>query len=394
VGTHQPQHDVAALVGNGLSIAFNPDLLISRINEAVKGRLDAAGDETTVPAKIMQGLAANISTGDPASDFEALLGPLDQYRDGFRMLRELASLAGQHNIVIHNALDLSADFVDDLRRFGVGHTLEVIAERSRAVYSPSRDRVEAFIKATVDAAGGGQVTIGNLNYDSLAMASLCDLFPGSKWCDMTDGRFPHEGDVVPQWSSTLAGRRLRRSVSDFPSDRRVVLVHLHGSLTWLRSPHDGQVYRFSIDDLRRSGYWRSWREGQSPWTPEVVLTNQSVKDSVVKNYPFSLAYEMFERRLLTADRWLICGYSFRDGCVNDMLARAYAKQFPVPQVMVVTLGAEPAEDRVLEALGYDAFRDPEPSGWLKIHRGGIASATDSREWQQWSDEVAPGAAVA
>jgi hypothetical protein len=372
--------DIAALVGNGLSIAFNPELSIPRVNDAIVARINAESPDGTVPAAIMQRAAANIESGDPRTNFEALFGPLDQYRDGLRMFSELSNLAGDDNLLIKNALTVSKDFVESLRRFGVSHALEVIASRSTA-----RDelvgKVHDFINSVVSGSGTGRVTFGNLNYDSLVMASLVRLFQ-PKFCDMTDGRTGKRFEVVR--GAPSVGAHPLRTEQDFPH-RAITLLHLHGSLGWLREPGPtGGVYRFNMEDLRALGYWKAWRDGRSAWTPEVVLTNQATKNSVVQNYPFSLAYEAFYERLVRADRWLIAGYSFGDGCVNDLLARAWMQRTRVPSVAVIARSAAPTDDVILESIGWDAsFGDPHPATWLYAYRGGIESAPTSPMWSRW-----------
>lgn len=386
---HTPS-SLAVLVGNGLSIAFNPNLTIPRINAEIVDRLDFAGSDGTTQARVMQQVAHNLGqgSGDAYSDFEALLGPFDQQSDSLKMIRQLAELAGPHSLLVGNALTLSAQFIDDLRRYGVGHALDIIAVRSKAEHHLI-GKVHEFITSVVTSAGGGRVTFGNLNYDSLVMAALCELY-GPALCDMTDGRFATQlHDVVPGLGYPLPGKPLR--VADDYPDRMITLLHLHGSLTWLRMPETSGtqgVYRFDLAPLRTADYWNEWREGRTAWSPEVVLTNQTTKSSLVAKYPFSLAYQSFYARLITADRWLIAGYSFRDGCVNDLLARAWNARREVPPVLVVTQGDDLDQDTVLDAIGWDPFNagDPMPSEWLHVHRGGLESAASSSPWRTWSTE--------
>lgn len=201
---------------------------------------------------------------------------------------------------------------------------------------------------------------------------------------------------MPQYRSTqsvfsdgglpLIGAPLRTH-ANFP-DRRLRLLHLHGSLAWLRGP-DGVVYRFDISSLRNRHYWKAWREGRTDWAPEVVLTNQPVKTSLVTQHPFSLAYRTFQRDLLTADKWLIVGYSLGDRCVNEMLTEAFVKRRSIPSVMFVGLGSQPSEDEILSTLGWDALWDSDepPSEWLYIHREGVRTAAASSGWNQWSSTI-------
>ena len=389
----KPPRTLAVLVGNGLSTAFNPDLTIPRINTEIVNRLNFPGTGGTTQARVMQQVAQNLGqgSGDPYSDFEALLGPFDQQSDSLKMLRQLADLAGPHSLLVGNALTLSAQFIDELRRYGVGHALDIIATRSRAEQHLI-GKVHAFITNVVMSANGGRITFGNLNYDSLIMAALCELY-GPDLCDMTDGRFATEmHEVVPGIGYSIPGKPLR-VVGDYPN-RTITLLHLHGSLTWLRMPGTTGpqgIYRFDLGPLRTVDYWTAWREGRTSWSPEVVLTNQTTKDTLVKDYPFSLAYDSFYNRLLTADRWLVVGYSFRDGCVNELMARAWAHRKAAPPVMVVTKGKGPTDDEVLTALGFDADVDPLPSHWLHTWRGGLESAPASGAWATWTAQTASAA---
>lgn len=52
--------------------------------------------------------------------------------------------------------------------------------------------------------------------------------------------------------------------------------------------------------------------------------------------PSALAYQELVRSLDRSARWLIVGYSFRDACVNQQLADAFARRITLPEVVVVT----------------------------------------------------------
>ena len=118
--------------------------------------------------------------------------------------------------------------------------------------------------------------------------------------------------------------------------------------------------------------------------PEVVLTNQSAKSEVVTHQPFKLGYDMFQARLLTADTWVIAGYSFRDECANDLLAKVWQQRLEPPRVMIVTKGDDLKDETVLEAVGYSPILggDPDPSTWLYICRHGLQLAVKCKTWAQ------------
>lgn len=376
-----PFRDVAVLLGNGLSIAFNPKLTIPSITQGIITRLDEAGEADDPASVLMQEVAQRLRINNADSNFEALVAPFDEIVDVTKMMDRLAGIAGDRKLKVQKSLRESAQFAQDVRRHAVSHVLDVIASQSKARHHLIGG-VHQFINAVVDSAHGGEVTFGNLNYDSLVMAALCNLYE-SKMCDLTDGRYGLKDiEVVPNFP--MSGRPLR-TTGNMPMNRKIALLHLHGSLTWLHNPQNKQYYRFGIDDMRSGQYWTAWREGDTDWEPVVVLTNQTTKNTLVKQYPFSLAYRTFEQRLLTADRWLIAGASLGDDCMNEVLKRVWARRETLPSVLVVTKGEWPTEKHILDSLGYDPVwgGDPDSGKWLEVHRGGIETAPDSWEWFIW-----------
>lgn len=387
-GNHDktPSTDVAVLVGNGLSIAFNPKLTIPSITEEIVTRLDEAGEADDQASVLMQEVAQRVRIENADRNFEELVAPFDEIVDVTRMMDRLAGIAGDKKLTVQKSLRDSSQFASEVRRHAVSHILEVIAARSRA-RQHLIGGVDKFISAVVDSANGGQVTFGNLNYDSLAMAALCNLYE-HRMCDLTDGRHgPRDIEVVPDWP--MPGRPLRNT-GNMPMNRKITLLHLHGSLTWLHNPKSNTYYRFRIEDLRDSEYWTAWREDKTEWEPVVVLTNQNSKNALVKEYPFLLAYKTFEQRLMAADRWLIAGLSLGDDCLNEVLRRVWARRETLPSVLVVTKGAWPTEKHILDSIGYDPVwgGDPDPSKWLQVHRDGIETAPGSWEWLAWQSNNA------
>lgn len=395
-----PSKSIAAVLGNGVSITAEPTLAIPSLTAEISKRYNQfTGAHYSDPVqRVLARLAQRgADTGDPRSDFEAMIGPLDQRREDFADLRELVDIIADEVQSVKRAFYEVDNFVAVLRRHGVGHALDVIASRSRADYE-HRQRIDDFIAAIVDASDRSGVTFGNLSYDLLVMASLIDQYE-HRLCDMADGRsikpvnLKNEADALP-----AIARPLRTQKSDFlPLGlRNVRLLHLHGSLTWLRDPETGIVYRFPVEALRETlelredatfvtmpSHWERWRTGASEWEPQVVLTNQSAKSDVVAREPFSLGYDVLYDDLLRADRWIIAGYSFRDECVNDLLKRAYAARETAPMVLVVTKGDGITQDEVLDALGWNFWTDPAADVFLRFHRDGVESAPSSDVWAEW-----------
>jgi hypothetical protein len=377
------RHKIAALVGNGLSIAYDPALRLDAINTRIMERIcrDIGGSGATASRALVE-VAKGIHSGDPETDFEALIGALEQYAVSLRTLEPLAGIAGPHDWAVAAALRTSSEFIDVLHNAGLSHVLEVIATASQADQF-ALTGIRGFTDALIDASGGSRVTIGNLNYDSLVMAALAPEH-SEDLCDMSDPRKKGKYTLVPG-GPDLVGYPLRQR-ADYPP-RQIRLIHLHGSLTWLRRERDGLLVKFLIADLREQLYWEHLRAGTTDWIPEVVLTNQSFKSSAVLREPYTLAYQTLGEALAASDHWLVVGYSFRDASVNDLLRvrfEARAQAGIAPTILVVTQGQTPAEVDVMNAVGHMPW---EPAPWLTVYRGGVETLTGSPEWSAWASSA-------
>lgn len=395
-----PNNKIAALLGNGLSITADSGLAIPSLTAEIADRYNSIARSKTGPVERVLGRLAErgSDTGEPRTDFEAMIGPLDQQRENMGDLEDLAELVGKESPAVRTALRTVSGFVEVLRRHGVGHALEVIADRSVADFE-RRKPVSRFLDAVVNEAAYSRLTIGNLSYDSLVLASLVENY-GHRLCDMADGRPARTKKINLYGEGAVAAQahRLRETLVDFPGARyNIRLAHLHGSLTWLRDPDTGIVYRFPIEYLRgevtfldgeaeyTDSHWTRWRTKKSEWEPQVVLTNQSAKSKIVKEPPFSLAYDVLFDALVDSDRWVIAGYSFRDEAINDLMAEAWDKRRNVPNVLVVTKGDALREIDILDAVGWNLHTDPHPQDILRVYRDGVESAPASPEWATWAN---------
>jgi hypothetical protein len=362
-----------------LSIAYNRNLTIPKITEAIVQRLSEAGADGTQQAHLIRRVAERTGRLDASSNFESLMSPFDELQDTLPLIAKLSDLAGESGLAVRRALQDSAEFAGQLYRHGVSHVLSVIALESIAREDDIAP-LRAFVEDVIMSAEGGEVTFANLNYDALLMAAMCREH-NTDLCDLADGRMQNRMHFITEdeWAT---GRPLRTR-GDLPY-RRLTLLHLHGSLAWLRSP-DGQVYKLAIDQLRLMDYWTLWRQGKTDWAPVLVLTNQPGKTRLIRQQPFVLAYEIFRQRLLTADKWMIAGTSLQDEGVIGLLRAAWSGRSSLPQVLLITKGANPTEKQFLDAIGWDPVwrEDPPTTKWLHICRDGILSAPKSLEWAFW-----------
>ncbi|MFF5625346.1 SIR2 family protein [Microbacterium sp. LWH10-1.2] len=371
------ERNVAALVGNGMSIAFEPSLNLTSITEEVLRRIESEDGGQVVEAmkKVAEWALPDGASSD--HDFELLVGAFGFESRTLGLLDSLAALREPADEDLRDAIDAVARFAQRVRDGGIAHVLEVIAERSHASQeraAPMRRLMSALIHDF-----DGRISIGNLNYDTLLLAALMKVCP-KEFSDLGDGR--KETTVVLGLSEHPANR-LRRRRADFPKYQRVRLLHLHGSLTYW-SDGDTSV-KVSLPELEAASPWRAIRSGETTARPLVVLANPQEKPEQVRRHPFGLAYDLFSDALDEADSWLVVGYSFRDESVNLRMQESLAAYEEPPRMLVVTHGDSPSRQEISRALGV------EPSSthaWLHIDKRGAygLEARSSWSWFTGGDE--------
>ncbi|MBE4719879.1 SIR2 family protein [Pseudarthrobacter sp. AB1] len=369
-----PARNLGMLIGNGLSLAFNPELNIRLISEEIirRVRQDAGDKDADAIATAMQRAAAATGGGNPMLDFEVLVGAFVTEGSFMERLHELASYIDPSDAELSAAFERIASFSESLRWRGVSHVLEVVAERTVASLDLKAD-LNTFVDLVLNNYGG-TITVGNLNYDTLVLSSLMENH-ASEFCDLALG-------YNPATISFDGGQRFSiyklRTALNFPNARRVRLLNLHGSLTWWRNSADDSVYKFPVEEVRRPTIWSTIREldYDEGWYPEVVLANQSSKVHQVLRPPFSLAYDGLRRGLEMSDDWMVVGYSFRDVSVNALLREAFDTKTNRPNVLVVTKGEFPTRGEIEQAFSWSLAQGASAS-WLRIQRD-VLTPTENR----------------
>lgn len=367
----------AVLVGNGLSIAFNPDLNLQSITEEVLSRFqNADGNDVVVAMKeIAERALPEGATG--AEDFEMLVGAFGAESRTLGILHSLAELTNPSDKRLRKAIKRVADFAEQVRDTGISHVLEVISERSHA-YMDETDNLHSLIESIIESFDG-KVTFGNLNYDTLLLAALLYVCQP----DLADmGHGWKRVKVTVEDGENREVQALRRYASDFPSGRRVKLLHLHGSLTYWATRDEKIHAKLPKELLDDGGQWKAMREQSTNVRPVIVLANQRDKAEHVTRYPFSLAYEVFGNALKEANHWLVIGYSFRDVPINMMLQGEFTERDPKPSVLVVTYGNEPKRREVEKAFGW-GIEDGSSEPWLTINRQGANGVQESDDWDHF-----------
>ncbi|WP_445971904.1 hypothetical protein [Clavibacter sp. CFBP 8619] len=372
------QDDVAVLVGNGLSIAFNPELELRSITEEVMRRIRTADGDDAVAA--MKEIAENaLPEGvTSAEDFEHLVGAFGTESRMLGMLETLATLTSPKDEELREAIRRVASFAAQVRDNGVSHVLEVICERTHAEFEKAAE-LHALVTAILQAFPG-RVAFGNLNYDTLLLAALLHVCREREVADLADGRTSVE--VAFAANRTRMVKALRRTAADFPKDWRVNLLHLHGSLTYWENRRDDIYAKIPKEILDDEKQWAAVRQRTTNVRPSVVLANPRDKAQHAGEYPYKLAYEVFEEGLNRAMRWIVIGYSFRDAPINRMLSARFLDLEEKPAVLVVTHGEGPTDLEVHRAFGWGAD-DGDPSSWLTICRSGANGLQHTAEWQAY-----------
>lgn len=375
-----PKRNIAVLTGNGLSVAFNPELALWKLCRDVMARITSESDNGDAVTKAMKDIAERVEHACADSDFEVLVGAFVALSDTMDRLYSLAADLEPDDEGLRRSLLRSAVFVRTVRDRGISYVLELIADRAFADFG-SKFELNRLINA-ICLAFGGAVSFGNLNYDTLVLSSLTENWQ-PEFCDMADGRRKGVFHAPNGWDYSV--KCMRTSGSSFPGGRRIKLLHLHGSLTfWSNRKED--TYKLDISTVRECGIWEAVRGRSTGLRPEVILANQHDKSQLVKSQPYALAYEMFGTGLEAADHWLIIGYSFRDVCVNELLRTMFKQRVDDPPVvLVVTYGTDPERDTVLDAFGWNEWYDG-PADWLTINREGADAMVDSSDWKRFSGQ--------
>lgn len=320
----------------------------------------------------MKKLAEHTEHASADDDFEVLVGAFVSLSEALDQLTELASVA-ETDPDLARSLVKSGLFVRRVRDNGISHVLEIIAERSVAT-GPNTVPMERLVSEIV-AQFDGTVTFGNLNYDTLLLSTLMDH--DTDLCDMGNGF--GKASYTDRYGTKHTDVRPLRTSNNFPTDRRIRLLHLHGSLTFWRR-RAGGVFKLPTHLLRNGDLWSGVRETRVTIRPEVILANQHDKSELIRKRPYALAYSAFAHSLGHSDHWLIIGYSFRDVCLNERLLHAMLqrKDSP-PQVLISTFGDDLTRAQILKAFGWSVKADG-PATWLTVNRDGAFDLVDSSEW--------------
>jgi hypothetical protein len=154
-------HQYACLVGNGLSIAYNEQMTVETLTE---GLLDGFGRMAgSVAADALRSLAESVS-GAGRGTFEELLSPLEHVGSALEGIRHMTALA-QKQAESDAALRTTTEFLEGIRRLGLGMTLELIDSRARGEGQPFEEvtvrTCRAILQLAENSEPGRAVTVAS-----------------------------------------------------------------------------------------------------------------------------------------------------------------------------------------------------------------------------------------
>ena len=376
----------ACLIGNGLSLSFNEELSVPKLTEWLLGAFRQEGGTLEALARFAQ------SAGTPAETFEQLLGPLDRTARSLPHLEGLLQVATEFDRPdLRTALSELATFASRLHDLGLGVVLQRISDMGAAVETPEFERTVLPVCASLKALPGGSVAVATLNYDALLPAAFIRLDDVDPWSgtaremsDLGDGRSPSHCEPVDD--ERIDTYELRARSDLLP--RKIMLLNLHGSLSWLHETRTGRMHKAAaLGKLRDIGYWDYLKRGNAQCRPLVVLTDQ--KADVVSDPPFSVAYDGFQEALVAADHWLIAGYGLGDRPVNVALLQAVESL----RRIAARKGVDPRLPQVL-VIDKDCIVDEKrqevcqllrlPFENVMIEPAGLPDAISQDTWVAWS----------
>lgn len=381
--------NIIAVLGNGTSIAYNPEFGLSPLTGEIVRRF---GMQRITAFEVEKRLSELARAARPTEiegplSFEELLGPFDRMADGIEAMRRLTPFvpgARRHR----ESLEKAAVFGRNLYRRSVGTALDVVADLSQGQGDQSHSRASAIVRHLAEAAGeGGTLRIFTLNYDCLIDSAALDLDddPDSpvSVSDMADGRSREPLQVL-----RVGGRRkvaahpLREDEEYRNGSCPTIIYHLHGALNWVRDS-DGRVWKArSVDTLRRLRFWRKYAQGLATVSPVVVLTDQ--KTPFLGKDPFTWAYRRLRNAITDSDDRpdliVIAGYGFGDEPLNWTLSEAV----PQAECPVVVIGLHEDEDQframILDRLSLRGRARTAVSGRITVLGDGLPEALDRVEF--------------
>jgi hypothetical protein len=310
---------VLVLIGNGLSIATNPDLELGRLtNRFLEGHRGEEGLN-----RLLKELGVDEQSA--SRDFELVIGAIEAAEAVIDALIDLAA-DSPLEVLRKVATTLEeAEVAETVRHLYYSYCSEVLAAITELSRTSVPDSVLKFGQWIADMhKRHHQTAIFTLNYDVLVERMLVDddlLGLKRNITDYFSGieERMHQIDLVP--GVKVVGR-LFYPID--PAPRSMRLHHLHGCLTHFRDKASGEVLKVDSADVRMSGVFEFLKRNPGGYAPSIILGTRKVEKA--NEWPFSFAFTSLAEGLGSAHTVAIAGYGFRDLDINNRLTAAAAKR--------------------------------------------------------------------
>ena len=305
------------LVGNGLSIAANPDLQLERLTRNFLER----HKEYRGLEQLLREL--RISREEAEKDFEVVVGALEAAEGVIAAFMELAHTSPIEAVQTAGRTLEQAGVPDVIRTLFYAYCAEVLASIGELTRASVPDPVLRFGDWIRDIQASFRlVGLFTLNYDVLLERMLIsdDILGMQELLTDYFSGIPERQQRLDLVKGQTALGKLFYPY-DPPKARPVRLHHLHGCVTHFHDLDSGHVFKVDSREIRESKVYDRLAAGEpSRFLPAVILGAQKTRK--VAEWPFEFAFESLRECLRSANLVAIAGYSFRDDAVNELLTMA------------------------------------------------------------------------
>jgi hypothetical protein len=311
------------LIGNGLSLAFNPDhYSLANLTERVRKRLAGIRMNGGTLLDDLDAIRTSLRPDFVArsgESFEDIAGPVDRLANTLSEFGPLSRVASNDQRSVLHDLEIT---LRGLYTRVVGAVLEEVATHpaTETGWEPVEQVGLRLVQMAFEQDG---MDVFCLNYDALLDLALIRptewLGPYWKRVSLSDEFHGIDIGMVPLHRPDGSIERVKahrwRVGSYYPEYAHLRLHHLHGAATWMR--WDGDIWKASsLADVRACDLFTSWAEGverpgeRGAVEPVVLLGDQ--KEPSVGRPPFNENYEAFAIAVGLADEIILAGFSFMD----------------------------------------------------------------------------------
>lgn len=371
---------LVVIAGNGLSIAANEQFLLPKLTETLNDKLRDA-DRENLSSILAQQKSHLDQSLESSEDFEEIVGTMYLRSLDLRNLKDLFDRSFGDNDSRSKVIEAAEQITWKLSRDAVSALLEVLFEISESD-DTNKYVIDEFVE-TIKSQWSTNVDFFTVNYDNLLAESMLRVYQTDHMHDLATSQ---ARNIILSDSTHFRANVLRTHSSDFLGlSNRAGLFHLHGSLNFWRAGKEYLDFKVSKSALRDSKILLREVQNRNSFRPLVLLGKWESKWHAVKQAPFSLAYEMLERRLGTASHILIVGSSLREVAIFELIGEAINNAAEDGRDLnILVVGAETtSKDEFMEIIEKNIVLQSDSFGYKSIDSK-AEGLRASPEWAEFS----------